>query len=340
MNEAKKNKPQINLAISYLHIIGMVMILLCHYLQNEKIYFLSEIFISGVPLFLFVAGYLSGKSRFTTVSDWFSKKVKRILVPFWIFVIVVYGLYEILKLSDISGFQWVFSLLNLQGLNYSFWKFEYFGAVAGCGHLWYLTTLMFCYLLVPLMRKVNIAKLSTIRKTAIVICLVLFQVGAMYIGFQLSYIIVFFIGFFVARTSFDVNGKTLFALTMFTGALAVDRILLRGYLDNTDIYNRFISLTSCAAIGIWIFYFVYFINEKFPRFTEKLNCAPVRFLEKISYYVYITHYIFLRGPFSVSEIVENKALFYIVVTVLSFLSATVLYLITEKGVLKLAKRKK
>lgn len=47
-------------AITVLHVLGMLMILLCHFFQTAGLYLLGEIFIIGVPLFLFVSGYLSG----------------------------------------------------------------------------------------------------------------------------------------------------------------------------------------------------------------------------------------------------------------------------------------
>lgn len=153
MEDLTYKKPMRDIAITLLHVIGMIMIFLCHSMQIEKIYSLSEILISGVPLFLFVSGYLAGKKEIDNIGKWWAGKAKRVLVPLFFFIIIVYGGYAISKAADVSPFQWIFSLCNLQGLNYTYWKFNYFGAVAGCGHLWFVTTLMFCYLLTPIMQK-------------------------------------------------------------------------------------------------------------------------------------------------------------------------------------------
>lgn len=328
-----------NISITLLHIIGMTMILLCHYLQEEKIYFLSEIFISGVPLFLFTAGYLSGLSNIKSPSQWLTKKVKRVLLPFWLFVIAIYGIYELFNLFDVSNFQWIFTLLNLQGLNYSFWRFDYFGAVDGCGHLWYLTTIMICYLLVPLIGKIKLPKLTNIKKILAILLLLVFQLISMYIGFQFSYIITFFLGFFVAKKPIRTDFKWYSFITVLMLVASLARIALRNYLDGTDFYIRYYALISCAAIGIWIFYTVHFLNAQFPAFFEKFNCKPILFIEKISYYVYLTHYVFLGGPFSVFNMIDNKILCYLAATVLSLISATLLYIITEKVIFKLLTKK-
>lgn len=324
-----------NVSITLLHIIGMTMILLCHYCQEEKIYFLSEIFISGVPLFLFTAGYLSGLSNIKSPSIWISKKIKRILIPFWLFVIVIYAIYEIINYCDVSAFQWIFTLLNLQGLNYTVWKFNYFGAISGCGHLWYLTTIMLCYFLVPLVGKIKIPKLNNVKKVLVILLLLGFQLVLMYAGFQLSYIISFFLGFFVAKNPVRTDIKWYGFITALMLVASVTRIVLRHYFDNTDFYVRFYALISCAIIGIWVFYSVFFFNDKFKSLFEKFNCKPILFIEKISYYVYITHYIFLGGPFSVFNVIENRILCYLAATFLSLFSATLLYLVTEKIIFKL-----
>ncbi|MBQ8894620.1 MAG: acyltransferase [Clostridia bacterium] len=335
-----RRENKLDIAITLLHIAGMIMIFLCHVFQAEKIYFVSEILISGVPLFLFVSGYLAGLKNIAHPLSWFLKKAKRILVPYWIFIVLIYGSYGILNLSSVTPFQWIFSLLDLQGLNYTYWKFEYFGAVEGCGHLWFVTTIMLCYALTPLMQRIKSKASSKISFTIWSVVLFGLQLIFIYLGFQLSYVFTFFLGFLLAGKEWRKGNKHYLYITMLMAAFMGIRLVARRFVDGTDFYDRFWALVSATAIAAWLFYTVYYFKNKIGRVFELLNCRVVHFIEKISYCFYITHYIFLWGPYSVFHYIDNKWIGYIVVAAFSFISAIILYYLTERIIFVFLKRKK
>ena len=333
-------KPKRDTAITLLHVVGMIMIFLCHSMQIEKIYSISEILISGVPLFLFVSGFLTGKKEIDNVGKWLIEKAKRILVPFLIFIITIYGLYSISGMAQVSAFQWIFSLCNLQGLNYTYWKFNHFGAVAGCGHLWFVTTLMFCYLLTPLMQKLKKRSLKSWQKFLLILSVLIGQLGLLYLGFQLSYIITFFFGYFLSQTKIRTDFSWMGFVTLLTLTVCGARLILRSLIDGSDFYDRYFVLISSAFIGIWIFYAVYFLKAKFPILFNLFECQVIDFTERISYYFYLTHYVFLRGPLSTFGYIKNKVLAHIMAFILSYLAATIMYLVVEKALFKFFKRGK
>ena len=156
MLENRRVQTDRDVAISLLHVIGMVMVLLCHVFQVAGIYFLGEMFITAVPLFLFVAGFLSGSKPIVNTKRWLLRRIQRIWVPTTLFFLIMYLSYELLAIEKVTTFRWIFSLLNLQGLNYTYWKFESYSAMGGLGHLWFVTTIMFCYFLTPLMQRVPV----------------------------------------------------------------------------------------------------------------------------------------------------------------------------------------
>ena len=340
MKELNYKKSKIDVAITFLHVIGMLMIFLCHSMQAEKIYFLSEIFISGVPLFLFVSGFLAGKREVDNVGRWLLGKAKRVFVPFAIFVIVIYGTYEITGLSGVSPFQWIFTLCNLQGLNYTYWKFNYFGAVQGCGHLWFITSLMFCYLLTPFIQRFKKICLKLWQKLLFIIAILLIQLGLLYVGFQLSYIITFFFGYFISGKKIRTDFLWFGFVTILTILVSGIRLLLRVVIDGSIFYDRYFALISAAVVAVWLFYAVYFFKAKAPKLFEVINCSALLFTEHISYYFYLTHYLFLTGPIAAFGYVENRLLAHFVAFALSYLSATVLYFIIEKGLFKILKGSK
>lgn len=339
MKEANLKNKNIDVAITLLHVIGMLMIFLCHSMQAEKIYFLSEIFISGVPLFLFVAGYLAGKREINNVLKWWLGKAKRVLVPFAIFVILMYGIYEITGLTGVSPFQWIFTLCNLQGLNYTYWRFNYFGAVPGCGHLWFVTSLMFCYLLTPLMQKFKKISLKTWQRAVLILAVLLVQLGLLFLGFQLSYIITFFFGYFIAGKEVRTDFLWFGFVTLLTALVCCARLVLRTVIDGSFLYDRYLALISAAFIAVWLFYAVYFLKANIPKLVEFLNCPTIIFTEKISFYFYITHYIFLTGPISVFGYISNRIVAHLLAFVLSYLSGTIMYFTIEKGLLGIFKRR-
>ena len=311
-------------------------------MQAEKIYALSEILISGVPLFLFVSGCLAARRNIDSTCKWWFGKAKRVLLPLMLFVTIIYGVYEIAGVVEITPFQWIFTLCNLQGLNYTYWKFGYFGAVPGCGHLWFITTLMFCYLLVPLAQiiKNKNVSLSKLAKFALVFGVLGIQLGLMYLGFQLSYIITFFFGYFLSGSENQSNSPRFAFVTIATVLICGARLALKKFIDGSDFYDRYFALISAAFIAVWLFYFVRFLRDKFPRLIKAMNNPVIIFTERISFYFYLTHYIFLTGPAMVFGYIENRLLAHLAAFVLSYVSATAFCLIVEKGLLKILDRRK
>ena len=336
-----KQQSNRSVSIMLLHIIGMVMIILCHISQAEGKGALGEIFICGVPLFLFVSGYLTGKREVKKVGTWYVKKLQRIWIPYLIFVVVFYALLEITGAENVSFFQWIFCVFNLQGFNYTFWKFQLYGAVVGAGHLWFLTTLMFAYLLVPVMQEIGKIKLKPWQKKLVLPTMLLVQLGALYAGVQMSYLITFFSGYFLANRPEKLRGtKNYLTVTGLTVLISAARLVFRKVVDGTLFYDSYVSLISSAIIGVWIFYTVFFLEEKMPKLMRIFNCGVVRFLEAISFYVYLTHMVFIEGSFATENYIGNKPLRYMVAVLFAFVSATLLWLITEKVILKIIRYKK
>lgn len=338
MNNTEVCSSSRNIVITVLHVIGMVMILLCHMMQAEKIYFLSEIFISGVPLFLLVSGYLTGLKEITHPKTWLLRKAKRVWIPLAVMVILVYGGYTIFNIAQVTPFQWIFTLLDLQGLNYTYWKFGYFGAVAGCGHWWFITTLAFCYLLTPLMQRFKKIKLSSRRKFLLIVSLLAAQLGLLFFGFQLSYIITFFFGYFIAGKEVRTDGKWFSFVSMLTAVILAVRLLARKFIDGSDVYDRYVALISAACIAAWLFYCVHFIEARCPKAMRLMDCKAVVFTEKISYYFYLTHYLFLTGPLATFNFIENRVLAHLAMIVCSYISAVLVYLFVEKCLFRLCNR--
>ena len=328
--------PERDISITLLHIIGMTMILLCHISQKIGLYSLGEIFIVGVPLFLFVSGYLSGVKPIKDTGEWLLRKAVRVLLPYLFFMWCVFAIHEIADTAEVSAFQWFFCSIGLQGMNYTYWNMDVFdgiidyAAVSGTGHFWYITTIMLCYLLTPSLQSLKTVKLS--KGWIIIIALTSLAVLTltMFAGFQFAYIFIYIAVFLTGQHGLRKDNKYYIIVSILALIFTIARFLLRSVLDSTDFYDRTFVLINNGMLAIWIFYTVYFLQSKIPAFFEKLKVGIVRFLENISYHVYLTHYVFLQGGLACSNYISNKLIALIVSLICTFITAILLWLITEK----------
>ena len=332
MLDNRQIQNDLDIAVTLLHVIGMAMVFLCHIFQDVGIYSLGELFIAAVPLFLFVAGFLSGRKTITNGKNWVLRKLQRIWIPTALFFVITYLIYDLLEIEEVTTFRWIFSLLNLQGLNYTYWKFDYYGAMSGCGHLWFTTTIMFSYFLTPLAQRIPVRRCKCWKKALISLLVLAVQAGLLLLGFQLSYLVTYFFGYFVAKEPVRTDKKWYCLISFLMVTMVAVRFILRMYIDGSIFYDRYIALISAAAVGVWIFYTVYFLEVQFPKLFAILNCPLLWWLERLSFYFYITHYAFLRGHYCVWNLTDNRVMGYILVAVFGAVSALLLQLLSEKVV--------
>lgn len=326
--------------IVLLHLIGATMILMCHFTQKERIYSLGELFITGVPLFLFVSGFLAGLKREVDKS-WLKKRAIRILMPFYLWIIPC---MLILWLSDhtmLTGGQALFMLTNMQGLNYIYWKSELYSAVLGLGHLWFTTEIMLCYLLVPIFNKV-INMVGQKKRTWLIIMsmiIIVIQPLAIQIGIQTSYIIVFFLGYLVCKLGCKITNHLFLIITLGCIGITVLRFIFMQIIDGTNYYDRYFALISAAAVGIWIFFCVFWLSSMAPKFIRRLSeNKQIAFLSEISFEIYIVHFWFLNGKWQISNYIHNVVLSDMLVVVLTVLFASILHFMSQKVIYILNRR--
>ena len=77
-----------NIAISYIRLIAMILIVICHFLQfyGYKLAFYLNI---GVQLFFIISGYLYGNKDIDNIVPFLKKRFRKILVPYWIMALVM-----------------------------------------------------------------------------------------------------------------------------------------------------------------------------------------------------------------------------------------------------------
>lgn len=82
-------------ALTYIRVLAMVSIVVCHLFQGFGLYHYSSVFNVGVQVFLILSGFLYGSK---IVSDWkgfLLGRIKKLYLPTIIVLIVFVGAYSV-----------------------------------------------------------------------------------------------------------------------------------------------------------------------------------------------------------------------------------------------------
>lgn len=329
-----------NYTISAIRVISMFMIILCHLFGEYNQSAISNIFRIGVQIFLFISGYLhanmkpvnSGKEYFAFIR----KKFLRINVPVYIFVICVIAilLAQGQKVDIVRGL--LIYGLDMRGIDSTLgWLYFEEPIIRGLSSLWYLTPLMICYVLLPLMQRVfkNVTSKSAIR-----IAIVLF-LGVLVLNFaQLALIdyYIFLFGLLTAKYKWRINGVIRYA--GLTAVMAI-LMLLRFYSDNTTLLFPGIMSAQKLVFSIWVLAtFEKIINNcGFINGYVRKSKLLLK-LDNMSYYVYIVHQCFLAGPFYMLTLSNNKAVAISGFLIATFIASVVLMWLDHMAVSLIKKK--
>ena len=81
----------------------------------------------------------------------------------------------------------------------------------------------------------------------------------------------------------------------------VGRLILHKYIDGTDLYTCYASI-SHFFIGTWIIVVLAIINKISSNMITKISeSKAIKILDKYSFYIYLTHGIFCMSIFSFYE---------------------------------------
>ena len=146
---------QKDLGISTVRILAMLGIIVCHTItyytfipQHEN---LGQLFNCGVGIFIFISGLLYGANA-DKIFDlvFYKKRWVKVCLP-----VVIWGTFAFLLDGCQNFYYWIVLLLNLQGINFIVENPVFNTAITGTGPMWFVTVIMLCYLLLPLLQKIR-----------------------------------------------------------------------------------------------------------------------------------------------------------------------------------------
>lgn len=326
-----------NPAISLCRVFSMFLIILCHIIHLYTFIpgsqFLKEVLNVGVYTFLAISGYLYGQKEVTHFRRWLMQRAEKIMLPASLLSVCVFaGIAVVHRAFDPVSF--LVYLVNLQGLAFFLpSKWIFFREQTILAPLWFVTVIMLCYCLVPLLQKLRS------RFPAFRLCLLLSVViaGGCYVlgfstGIMLFHFLTFSVGYCMGRFGEEqcIRHWPFAGYTVCTMLLQGVRLWLRIVCDGSGYYQAFVGV-SHMALGIWILGVFFLLGRALPELMGRLSRSrPVKTLDGISLYVYMTHNVFVMSGLSPYRYTDNLLISTLLFFLLSFASAIVLRWFAEQ----------
>lgn len=269
----------------------------------------------GVPIFFILSGYLysTKKVEASHVLKWYGKQGKKLFIPLWFFLLGVFAVHAANGIYH-SWFKWLQNILPVIGITERY--------LPGCGHLWYITDLIVCYLLTPLFMKLAQPKhLWWIAGSYILIKLVgAYTIPPIY-STLLASIGSYLFGFYFFRIS-----KKFFKVIRWLLPVAlILRILLKLLFDGTPLYDNFLVDLCHKFLAVAIIATIYPIASQL--YTRARLVQVLNRLSQYTYEFYLVHSPVINGPVALS-FSSNYIFIGVVGFVLSAVFAWLLHWIT------------
>ena len=293
-NNMKKKIQYHNYSISAIRVAALTCIITCHIMQFLE-FELAWWFNVGVQIFLCISGFLYGQKESEDISTFYIRRFKKILIPYYIVFIMV-GIAEFIFTRD------YFNILR-------------FGAglvcrttIAGGEHLWFVSVILFCYVITPILNSFR-DKLISNEKTlwigTILSVLVVSVFGSLYASFfNPARLTCYIIGYALGLNEDRKLIKDKVLLLLF-GVIALIGNGIQIYID----YMKYIKLSGYIATAYRYFQnynhvclgvFLFLVMKKaldhmtfVENFRKLLNIT-----DKYSYETYLVHQFLILGPFS------------------------------------------
>lgn len=274
--------------------VGMIFIVLCHlfgYGPITSLSFLSEVFNVGTSLFLFISGFLYGKKTIEKIPSWYFARYKRICFPMYIFVAIVF-IYRFFCVTHVSEpIKYLLYALNLQGLPFVFNKLDYsVFSIIDTDQLWFLTVIMLCYLIVPLLSKIKpwFVSRNTSVKVLIVTAFIAVQTCLVFVGININYFLIFTIGYFVSAIwERKLSGGKFAIMSAICAVSLAFRFLCAIYFQSGVVYAGIIVPLTQDIFAVWIYFAIFKINEKFAKpFGTIAQSKAMKYIDELSFYIY------------------------------------------------------
>lgn len=288
--------------------------MICHILQ----YFGNGLcwwFNVGVQIFLAISGYLYGTKNVTNDIEFYRRKFRQILVPYYLTVLLFISL-QLIFFRNLIDFERIFRVLLCNK------------TLEGGEHLWFIPTILVCYLLTPFFQRLYDSSSQLIESTimALLGIFIAFEFFVPY--FNSAWISCYAISFTFGYA--EKHRKTLLGKRMRAGVIIlaamcnVAQIMITYIIrpdlgENLKIIFQLFCNYSHSLLGIAIFVLLRAILQSLLKRNISLYSLfdLFKISDDYSYEGYLVHQFFILGPMSLMNITSN-----VYVNVLAILTIT------------------
>ena len=303
--------------ISFIRIFATLLIIICHIMQYYD-YYLAWWFNVGVQIFLFLSGYLYGnKDKIEGITCWYFNRLKRILIDYYLFIFPGI-LFAILFNKNITLTQ-IISLISFSGS----------GGYLAFDHLWFISTILFCYFLTPFFlyflseQKVLLLFIRLIIGLLIIefICTFYFK------HFTGAWINCYFMGIVYRKIKNQGSKNQLYLFDSLSVFLCCCCNILQIFFEMKN-YNQLIPNTLwirfCAYSHVLLGFSLFLIIYRICGVISEKLFSILKFSDKISYDIYLVHQFFILGDFSILNIEKGSLPFKYLLLLLTILTCSII----------------
>lgn len=331
-NEVRKK----DYSISCTRFVAMCFIVVCHMMQRDAFstdFYGAHIewafwFNIGVQMFLFISGLLYGNREIKTVS-FYKRAFPKVLVDYYVFI------FSMMVLSFFSP------LLDI-GIGGAFKLLTFSDTVPGLGHLWFIPTILFCYLLTPILSEIlnEIDQRKDVRfwvEVSLLLIIIQVVVLTLFKSFNAAWINCFVIGMIYSRINKrKEKNKRVFNAIVIILCLFIIPIQFRlDYWPHRKLPSPVLSIYGILAnyghvfLGIATVMLIRFVFHKIVRSAKSHNHPLLDLSDKYSYDLYLVHLIFVNSAFGCVEFISNRLIALPLAVLLSILFSIILFHVSD-----------
>lgn len=300
--------------ISLLRTMATIIIVVFHILLKTspgdgRTYFPFYI---GVPVFLFVSGFLYARKPITDIKQFYKNNILKILVPTIVFAALYFSAVGVYSLFTNAPFMDLVRDSTGGG-----------EIIPSTGHLWFIPAIILCYLTLPLLHNMWDKKYSKTTNIFLIISFVLLGVGCIYIW--KSVILPFVAGFvFYKKKDMLIQHKAkssiiLGILFVATSVAYPFAFAIKATEGLSFVLYKLLKEIIVGIMGITISALFLLLTDKieFSSFAQKF----LRSFDQISFPIYFIHHIFAFGAFCLLYITNIAAVNVIIYLSVSIITA-------------------
>ena len=320
-----------NYSISLLRGVSTLCIIITHMLGYYNNY-MTYWFNIAMLVFLFISGFLYGKKDIKSPWKWIKKQFIKIAKVYYPYLIIVIIITYVLKPEILSLKQIFTSVFMIQAFT---------NGVPNIEHLWFLTYIIMCYIITPLLlqpicckfKKTSISKYISLFIIYIITMQIITIPLIFVLKFKTAWIVCYSAGYFISYryrnedTNLLVEKNILeniifiFSIIAILAKLYIEIVLYKKVngikYEMLTIIVQYLKVVISTGICL-------FVIDKIGTVNLKRYKNIFEFSDKYSFEIYVVHQIFILGTFTLMNLTSYKFLNITIVFIAIFISAFLL----------------